>query len=108
MTDDGTFQDPLNDPRFPDRPNTKDFWRLVQVGLRHDGEALEGKGPGVVIAELVDEKSLMYLIKNRLGTAFGGRLEKFSQQDQFMIMAIYMDAFTMGVEFEKLGGHQED
>ena len=92
--------------RVADRPNHPDFWRLSEVGLKHDGEALEGGGPGVVVAELVDEPSLMYLIKHRLGQAFGERMGQFPRQDQFMIMAIYMDAFTLGVEFEKAGGHQ--
>jgi hypothetical protein len=106
MADDD-FIDPLNDPRFPDRPQTKDFWRLVEVGLAHDGEALEGRGPGVVIGEMIDEPSLMYFIKHRLGTAFGAEVSRLDQRMQIMLMAIYMDAFAKGVDFQKRGGHQE-
>lgn len=101
------FVDPLNDPRFPDRPNTPDFWRLAEIGNAHDGESLEGGGPGVVIGEMVDEASLMYLIKHRLGTAFGPRMERFDRQTQFMIMAVYMDAFAMGYHFHERGGHRD-
>lgn len=101
------FTDPLNDPRFPDRPQTPDFWRLVDVGLRHDGESLEGRGPGVIIGEMVDEPSLIYYAKHRLGTAFGMRLHDLDPGTQTMILAIYLDAFAKGVDFTRAGGHRD-
>jgi hypothetical protein len=52
------FIDPLNDPRFPDRPNSPQFWRLVEIGLRHDGLADE---LGQAAIETVIEKYIPYL-----------------------------------------------
>jgi len=107
MTGNGIPDSYSYDPRFPDRPNTPDFWRLAEIGNEHDGEALEGKGPGFVISQIVDEPSLMYLIKHRLGQAFGAAMPQLTQQQQYMVMAIYMDAFAMGYKFLERGGHRD-
>jgi hypothetical protein len=107
MTGNGIPDSPSYDPRFPDRPNTPDFWRLAEIGQQHDGEALEGAGPGAVIQSMVDEQSLMYLIKHRLGTAFGMGMATLRQDQQIMVMAVYMDAFAMGYDFHERGGHRD-
>jgi hypothetical protein len=107
MTGNGIPDSPSYDPRFPDRPNTPDFWRLVEIATQHDGEALEGKGPGAVIQSMIDEPSLMYLIQHRLGTAFGAAMSLLNQQQQIMVMAIYMDAFSLGYHFKERGGHRD-
>lgn len=35
------MDDPLNDPRFPLRPDHPDFWKLCQVALKYDGRMME-------------------------------------------------------------------
>lgn len=94
------FIDPLNDPRFPDRPTHEDFWRMSEVCLAHDAEATEsGGGLMAIVDRIVDEKSLMYLMKNRLATAFG-------TEPTPQMMALYLDAFCLGADYQQRGGHR--
>jgi hypothetical protein len=102
------MSDPLNDPRFPDRPNHPDFWRLAEVGMAHDADAIEKRG-GLqqVIASIIDERSLLYAAEHRLGN--GGALTPgMSSMQKARLMAIFVDAFCLGADFIKRGGHRED
>ena len=99
------FVDPLNDPRFPDRPNTPDFWRLSEVSLAHDA-ASEDQSIGDIIADLVDEPSLMYLASQRMGNAFNITPAAVGPELWVIFMGLYLDAFCKGVSFEKAGGHR--
>lgn len=66
MNDD--FIDPLNDPRFPDRPNTPDFWRLSETAMQLDGQVNEGDEDIEKIFEsLCDMESLLYITDQRSG-----------------------------------------
>lgn len=100
MADD-EFIDPLNDPRFPDRPNTPEFWRLVEIGLRHDATSVETRGTQSVIDGMIDEKTLIYYARHRLGTAFGQDMATLDLRHQVMVTAVYMDAFAKGFDFAK-------
>lgn len=99
--------DPLRDPRFPDRPQHPDFWRISQVVLELDGNASEGNmSVSEIVADLVDEKSLIYMTEQRalwakqnlpgLTLAYGPALG-----------AIWATAFTAGIRFQQEGGHRE-
>lgn len=101
--------DPLNDPRFPNRPNTPDFWRLSEVALAHDAAVdLEDGGRPLadVIAELVDEPSLIYLASQRMGNAFDISPRSVGPELWVIFLGLYLDAFCKGVSFEKAGGHR--
>lgn len=98
--------DPLRDPRFPDRPQTPDFWRLSEVALDHDARAVETEDVGQILAEMVDEPSLMYMAEHRLGNAFGITPVGVGPGLFAVLMGIYYDAFAKGVDFQKRGGHR--
>lgn len=101
------MSDPLNDPRFPDRPQHPDFWKLSEIALRLDGKANEGgQTMPEIVTELsvVDLASLEYLALNRAGTALlaiGMPLENVLQS---MLAAAMVDGFTIGVLFERQRG----
>lgn len=87
--------DPLNDPRFPDRPQHPDFWRMVGIVNYLDGEALEGgRDPEKIVGEYVDMDSLIYLAKQRV-------LRLRGHIDPAAGLALYMDAFAVGYKFHE-------
>lgn len=102
------MSDPLNDPAFPDRPQTQDFWRLADVALAHDATSYETDGIDSIVTGMVDLPSLMYVAQNRIGTAYGIDLDAVPTVVKLRFLAIYLDAFALGVDFERRGGHRED
>lgn len=91
-------------PEFPDRPDHPDFRLLAEISQEQDTRS--DTEPIVdLINELVDEPSLMYLIKSRLGN-FGVPVERIGPQMWSIMAGLYLDAFAKGVEFQKRGGHQ--
>lgn len=111
--------DPLRDPRFPDRPQHPDFWRIAEVSLRKDGASKEGHQTiEEIIASLVDLKSLDYAALVRMHKALveTGFLDQLKQcpndlgKQYELLMSIlagaWTDAFTTGVLFQQAGGHQ--
>lgn len=97
--------DPLRDPRFPNRPQHPDYWRLAEIAMENDGDATEG---GKSIADIigVDEYSLLYLASNRIGN-FVNVLRAGKPLTPDTLLSIYLDAFTTGKKFAERGGHQE-
>lgn len=63
----GDMDDILNDPRFPDRPDHPDFWKLSEIVLQLDGrsndEAFSVEGTA---SEVVDLESLTYMAIQRI------------------------------------------
>ena len=91
------------DPRFPDRPQHPDFWRLIEVILRLDGEVTEGARPiDEVMAETVDSGSLIYAAKQRALMLANG-----SPEGMAVLTALWAEAFLAGAEFQKAGGHRD-
>jgi hypothetical protein len=88
------------DPRFPERPHTLDFARLSAAVAYNDALA-DMLDVGAVLE--CDMESLIYLAKGRAGFSFGGE-----HMVRTAHLAIYLDAFQLGVEFERRGGHRED
>jgi hypothetical protein len=88
------------DPAFPNRPQTLDFARLAGA-VAHNDAVADMLDLGAVLE--CDMDSLVYLAKQRAGMSFGGpHMVKTAH------LAIYFDAFQLGVEFERRGGHRAD
>lgn len=87
------MSDPLNDPRFPGRPNHPDFWRLSSAVLKLDGQSTDKEFPEIM-APLVDVASLTYMATNRVS--------RFPVHPA----AVWMDGFAAGVVFQQEGGHR--
>jgi len=99
--------DPFDSDLFPDRPDTPDFWRLSEVGLHHDGAALEEEdGLNRIINSIIDQPSLLYAIEHRLGNA-GVITPATPIALKAKLMALYVDAFCLGADFIRRGGHRD-
>jgi hypothetical protein len=95
MTD-GEFIDPLRDPRFPERPQSEDFWKLSEILLKHDGAAGEGEGVESVIHRyLDDEDALIYMATHR-----AMRITS-DPETRALLAAIFIDGFMAGAAFTK-------
>lgn len=99
------MSDPLNDPRFPERPTHPDFWRMSEVILQQDGEADEG-GQSVeeIVKDTVDLPSLSYFAMQRAGI----QCQRTGLPEALVpvLASSWMDAFLAGVRFQQRGGHQ--
>jgi hypothetical protein len=99
------MSDPLNDPRFPERPTHPDFWRISEVVLQNDGGADEGrKTMEEMVSETVDLKSLSYFAMQRAGT-FCQRLG-LPESMVTALASAWLDAFMAGAKYQERGGHQ--
>lgn len=87
------------DGRFPDRPMHPDFARLSSAVSEQDAVA---DALGVEEALKVDEDSLLYLAKHRVGMYFGVRPMNVTAA----YLGLYFDAFQLGVGFAERGGHR--
>jgi hypothetical protein len=107
------------DPRFPRRPTHKDFARLSEVVFNLDGQAdknprrqaaMEATGQKIKynpFLGIVDPTSLTYMAEQRVGIGLKhfaeGKLPATNLQE--VMQAMWMEAFAVGVEFQKAGGH---
>lgn len=91
------------DPRFPDRPDSKDFWRLSDVAIEIDRKAESGMAAPDIMADLVDMQAVMYLVENRLNLA-----RKQLDLNIIMGQAAWMDGFAIGLMFQQQGGHRDN
>jgi hypothetical protein len=93
------FIDPLNDPRFPDRPNSPQFWRLVEIGLRHDGLADELGQAAIetVIEKYIPYQDAVYYAQQRTGQA--GGIVGIDPRIGAFVAATWLDAFCKGAEY---------
>ncbi len=99
------MSDPLNDPRFPNRPTHPDFWRISEVVLQHDGETVEGgQSMEDVVGDTVDLPSLSYVAMNRAGTSC--QVMGLPEALVPALAAIWSDAFLAGARFQQRGGHR--
>lgn len=106
------FIDPLRDPRFPDRPQTPDFWRLSEILHRVDATATEPTRPGhpleVVIGDIADFDSAIHLSNHRVRRLCD---QTFGPDTAAIIIAsvqaAWLDGFAVGAMFEREGGHRD-
>lgn len=103
------MNDPLRDPRFPNRPQTPDYWRLSEVCLRLDGASGEGgKSFEDVVGDAVDPRSLAYVAEQRVGIF----LQRLGLEHQIppalrsVMETIFVTSVVTGIEFQKAGGHR--
>jgi hypothetical protein len=96
------FTDPLNDPRFPDRPNTPDFWQLSEIMTQIDGEMAEGTtSMGDFIAQFGDEPTITYMVQQKALNA----AEVFGlvpdPQVLSILSAMMLNGFAVGYRFHE-------
>lgn len=97
MSDYEEFEDegPKVDPRFPDRPQHPDFWRLAAIVKQMDRVSLdEGWHMAIQKYAPVDVASLGYMAQQRAMRA-GDLLEGADDREQNIIM--WLDGFTAGM-----------
>lgn len=100
--------DPLFDPRFPNRPQTPDFWRLSETALMLDGKTVEGQQHTFdTTSEFVDVVSLDYMCEVRTAImlqelGMGGLPDSI----KVLFQAAMMGGVVHGIAFEKAGGHR--
>lgn len=99
-----------DDEQFPNRPDTLDFWRMSESVLKQDGKASEsGDSFHTILAELVDVESVIYMAEQRAMFLINHKGLPYSEILKGLLMSVYLDAFTTGVNFQKAGGtRQED
>lgn len=85
------------DPRFPNRPHTLDFARLSSAASEQDAVA-----DAVSLSEAleVDTLSLLYMAQERI------RMTGIEPDP--LSLALYLDAFQLGVGFTKRGGSRNN
>jgi len=95
------FIDPLNDPRFPDRPRHTDFWWLSDAVNYLDGQAGEGgHHPKEIVAVYADPDSVVYLCNQRVlrGTEINPALQT-DLDLRALGMALWVDGFAIGCRY---------
>ena len=90
------------DPRFPDRPTHPDFARLSAAVLVNDARADAGEDVPAIFE--ADGDSLVYMVEQRMHTAFGFGVHMIPEGMQTMMQALFIDGFTVGIQFERRGG----
>jgi hypothetical protein len=89
------------DPRFPDRPQTEDFYTLSQAANSLDGMA----ETGMDLAELsegegVDDDSMVYMARGRTWYALQQLPEPEDDKHRHaQHTATWIDGFTVGLRF---------
>lgn len=110
------MNDFFRDPSYPDRPQHPDFWRMVSVVNKLDGEAVEGGlKTAEILADIVDTDSLTYMATQRT-LRLRGHLQRTDPRlraamenpvTAAAMAALWLDAFAAGVLFQNEGGHQD-
>lgn len=94
MTTDHAF-----DPRFPDRPNVPEFWRLSEVVCGLDEEIDTGTPLVEVTERVIPMDVLTYMAKQRVMRVVGPLVP-----DEVLITlaSIYLDGFVSGANYAKV------
>lgn len=94
----------------PDRPDHPDFWRMSEVVLGLDSEAMEdGKDIPRIADGRIDMETLEYMAEHRVGTF----LEAIGVKDMppflvSLLETMFVTSIITGIEFERRGGHRDD
>lgn len=91
------------DDRFPDRPDHPDFARLSSAVAEQDAVA---DMLGIREATSVDFQSLSYMAQNRISVVYP-TFPLIPPEQGVGLIALYVDAFQLGVGFTERGGHRE-
>jgi hypothetical protein len=90
----------MTDPRFPDRPDHADFWKLSRIILYMDADAETYDGFERLVDEAgVDHRSLSYVAMQRALRSHGGDI---SDPDAVVrTAAVWIDGFITGNRYSK-------
>lgn len=91
------------DPNFPDRPTHPDFARMSSAAIEQDAIA---DMLGLSEAASFDLESLAYIADARVHAALGA-VDHLTHRTSLLMPVLYMDAFQLGVGFERRGGHRD-
>jgi hypothetical protein len=82
----------MEDPQHPDRPQTKDYWKLSEILLKLDGRFTEDVADfGAFLKAIVDKESVLYVADQR-----ALRFESFGLGP---LAALWLDGFLIGNEW---------
>lgn len=96
----------MSDPRFPDRPETKDFKRLSMVVVANDAKADRGVEIPEIVGEVIDLASVLYMAEHRVQWMATQHGITPSPSLWSAYVALWLDAFTAGAKFQEAGGHR--
>jgi len=105
FTEDGYGPYPHPDPRFPDRPDHPDFWKLSEIINHFDDLADKGMDlMDVAILKGLDLKSLVYMAKQRALRALDTYKDteaypEGSTNEETRVAASWLDGFMAGQDF---------
>lgn len=90
---------PAPDPRFPDRPDHPDFWRLSRAVIANDTLADKGMPiEAILVSRGLDNiESLRYMAEQRVLRAFGHNF--ISTDAKALMVSLYMDAFAAALGY---------
>lgn len=97
----------MDNDRFPNRPDSPDFWRLSDVVLKLDGRATEGNEPFEQLAgPLIDIEALEYMAEQRTAAFTQAVGVPPTPELQSLLVTVFVTSVLTGIEFEKAGGHR--
>jgi hypothetical protein len=93
------MSDPLDRDKFPDRPDTPEFWHLSEIVLANDANS---DGVAQVVNQIIEVRVLQYVAMNRAGKA----CQALGLPDALepMLAAAIMDGFAAGAMYERKYG----
>jgi hypothetical protein len=101
-------------PQSMSRPDHPDLERLVQVVWAHDipvDEAPTSDDKEVawvaIVGKYIDVNSVIYMASQRYLRAFGRPSTMQEAERAATCVALWVDAFSAGVHFEREGGHRD-
>lgn len=86
----------MTDPRFPDRPDSADFWLMAEVIQDLDSAADDGLPADRIVADL-DLSAVAYIAKQRA-------LRAQNMLKGHQVAPTWFDAFVVGVMFQRRKG----
>lgn len=92
------------------RPNTDEFWLLSELLITQDNTA-EALGLKAAVQEVIDLETLAYVAEQRTFRVLGIFTEEQLQAKRTevaKISAIWMDAFLIGVKYERKRNENTD
>lgn len=101
------MSDPLRDPRFPNRPQTPDFWRLAETSMKLDGRTDAGQSTVEATGDAIDMDSLLYAAEQRIDLMLAGIYMNPTPKVRAAMIATYVSGVVHGIEFQRSGGHRD-
>lgn len=87
------------DPRFPDRPDTPDFWALSAAVRTVDAMADAGEPVEKIISPYADFEAVVYVVQHRSRRLLGLVPDARQQEPLLTLMAGWLDGFAAGLRY---------